>query len=67
MEVTLLFRHKEAAEIYLNHLDNNEEAVATLIAGRHWKEAETIMAKFDRSDLIGEEELELHHVMDYGI
>lgn len=46
-------RFAEAAIIYKDHLDNVEEAVATLTSGRLWTEAYLLITKAQRPDLFG--------------
>ncbi len=44
-------RHAESAVIQSDYLDNSEEAIATLIAGRCWSDAERMIRRANRADL----------------
>jgi hypothetical protein len=46
-------RHIEASHILVEYLDDVEEAIAVLVGGQCWSEAQRLIAKHSRHDLLG--------------
>ena len=44
----------EAAAVLRDYLDDPEEAIASLVEGSRWDEADRLIVKEDRDDLYGE-------------
>ena len=44
----------EAAAVLRDYLDDPEEAIASLVEGSRWDEADRLIVKEDRADLYGE-------------
>jgi elongator complex protein 1 len=49
-------RHLEASHLLLEYLDDVEEAVATLVSGNLWSEAQRLIVKHSRKDLLRKNE-----------
>jgi len=47
-------RHGEASNLLVEYLDDVEEAVAVLVGGQCWSDAQRLIAKNSRHDLLGE-------------
>lgn len=47
-------RHVEASNLLVEYLDDVEEAVAVLVNGQCWSDAQRLIVKYSRHDLLGE-------------
>ena len=47
----------EAAMVLRDYLDDPEEAIASLVEGSRWDEADRLIAREDRADLYGEKDV----------